>query len=193
MKKTFQNSATFRLTFLAIVTAMIIILQLLGSFIRFGPFSVSLVLLPIIVGVAYCGPLSGLWLGFVFGMVVILSGDAALFLDISPVGTFLTVLVKGMLCGLCAGLVYKLLEKVNRYAAVMVAAVVCPIVNTGVFLIGCRLFFWETVCEWAGDGDVTAYIFTGLVGVNFLFELASNLILSPVILRLINIRKKSAA
>lgn len=36
----------------AIVSAVVVVLQLLGSFIKFGTFSVSLVLVPIVIGAA---------------------------------------------------------------------------------------------------------------------------------------------
>ena len=55
------------LTGVAIFTAIVVVLQLLGSFVRFGPFSVSLVLIPIVVGAAMYGAGAGAWLGFVFG------------------------------------------------------------------------------------------------------------------------------
>ena len=121
---------------------------------------------------------------------MLLSGDAAAFLAIDVFGTIVTVLVKGIACGLAAGLVYKLLEKYNRYVAVVVAAIACPVVNTGVFLLGCLVFFMETVTEWAGGSNVGAYMITGLVGFNFLFELGTNMVLSPVVVRLLNIRNK---
>ncbi len=174
----------------AILTALVIVLQLMGAFIRFGMFSISLVLIPIVIGAATCGPKVSAWLGGVFGVVVLLSGDAAAFLAIDVGGTIFTVLVKGVACGLAAGWVYKLLEKYNRYVAVVVAAIACPVVNTGVFLLGCLVFFMETVTEWAGGSNVGAYMITGLVGFNFLFELGTNMILSPVVVRLLNIRNK---
>ena len=98
-----SQEKTRRLAGLALFTALIVILQLLGSFIRFGPVSVSLVALPIVVGAAVYGSAAGLWLGFVFGMVVLLSGDAAAFFAFSVPGTLLTVLVKGIACGGLAG------------------------------------------------------------------------------------------
>jgi len=176
----------------AVFTALVIILQLLGSFIRFGMFSVSLVLLPIIIGAATCRYKIGAWLGFVFGMAVLLSGDATAFLTIDYWGTIATVLVKGTLCGLLAGLTYKVLEKFNRYLAVMAAAIVCPIVNTGIFLLGCKLFFFETIKTWgaaAGFNNAVAYMFLGLAGGNFLFELGTNLILSPAVVRVLKLVK----
>lgn len=176
----------------AVFTALVIVLQFLGSFIRFGMFSISLVLLPIIVGAATCGYKIGAWLGFIFGVVVLLSGDATAFLTVNYWGTIITVLLKGALCGLAAGIVYKALSKYNQYLAVMAAAVVCPVVNTGIFLLGCNLFFLETIKNWgaaAGFNNVAAYMFLGLAGGNFLFELGTNLVLSPAAVRILKLTK----
>lgn len=186
-----QRINTRTLTGVAIFTAIVVVLQLLGSFIRFGTFSISLVLIPIVVGAAMYGVGAGAWLGFVFGLTVLLSGDAALFLGVNAFGTVLTVLAKGALAGLCAGLVYKVLEGKNRWLAVIAAAVVCPVVNTGIFLVGCNLFFMDTIKEWAGGTNVGVFMITGLVGLNFVFEMLVNIVLSPVVLRLIKIGKKS--
>ena len=177
----------------AILTALVIVLQLLGSFIRLGGmFSISLVLVPIVVGAAKCGVRIGGWLGFVFGVVVLLSGDAAAFLAVNVFGTIVTVLVKGILCGVAAGVVYKLFESKNQYLAVILAAIACPIVNTGVFFLGCVVFFMETVSEWGsalGFENAAQYMFLGLAGANFIAELVSNILLSPVILRILNLKK----
>ena len=176
-----SQEKTRRLAGLALFTALIVILQLLGSFIRFGPVSVSLVALPIVVGAAVYGSAAGLWLGFVFGMVVLLSGDAAAFFAFSVPGTLLTVLVKGIACGGLAGVVYAWLAQKNRTLA-------------GVFLLGCRIFFLPMLADMAqnlGFGDnVGRFMIIGLVGVNFLAELGINIVLSPVILRLIRIGRK---
>ena len=189
-----SQGKTRRLAGLALFTALIVILQLLGNFIRFGPVSVSLVALPIAVGAAVYGGAAGLWLGFVFGMVVLLSGDAAAFFAFSVPGTLLTVLVKGIACGGLSGLVYAWLAQKNRTLAAVTAAIVCPVVNTGVFLLGCRIFFMPMLADMAqnlGFGDnVGRFMIIGLVGVNFLAELGINIVLSPVILRLIRIGRK---
>ena len=193
-----QNNTgkTRKLTGIAIFTAIVIVLQLLGSFIRFGPFSISLVLIPIVVGAAMYGTAAGAWLGFIFGLVVLLSGDAAAFLGVNALGTIITVIAKGTLAGLCAGLVFRALVKTNTYVAVIVSAVVCPVVNTGVFLLGCLLFFMETINGWAaaaGFASASTYMIVGLVGLNFVFELLVNVVLSPVIVRIISIGKKGTA
>ena len=187
-----KRISTRTLTGVAIFTAIVVILQFLGAFVRFGPFSISLVLIPIVVGAALYGVWAGAWLGFVFGVVVLLSGDAGAFLAVNVLGTILTVLLKGTLCGLCAGLVYKALSK-WQLPAVVAAAVTAPVVNTGVFLLGCKLFFMDTIAAWAeglGFESVGKYMIFGLVGGNFLFEVLFNILLSPVIVRLIRIAAK---
>ena len=182
------------LTGAAMFTAIVVVLQFLGAAIRFGPFSISLVLIPIVVGAALYGPWVGAWLGFVFGLVVLLSGDAAAFMVISPLGTILTVLLKGTAAGCAAGALYRLLAAKNEWLAAIVAAIAAPVVNTGLFLVGCLLFFLPTITEWgtaAGFANVGSYMIFGLVGGNFLFEVLVNLILSPVIVRLIKLGQNS--
>lgn len=178
----------------AVLTALVIILQFMGSFIRFGMFSVSLVLVPIVIGAAMCGIKVAAWLGFVFGAVVLLSGDAAPFMSISLYGTVITVLAKGIGCGLAAGFVYKLLNEKSKYLAVMAASVVCPVVNTGIFLLGCAVFFLEGITPWAaaeGCKNVVEYMFLFLAGGNFIFELVTNLILGPAVTTILKAFKKS--
>lgn len=178
---------------IGLFTAIVVVLQFLGGGIKFGMFSLSLVLVPIVVGAAIYGWTAGAWLGFVFGGAVLLSGDAAAFLAINPLATVLVVLMKGTVCGLVAGLVYKLLANRSNAVAVCAAAVICPVVNTGIFLLGCQLFFLDTVAAWGaalGYENAAAYMFLGLAGVNFLIELGVNIVLAPVIVRLIKIGKR---
>lgn len=177
----------------AVLTALVIVLQFMGAFIRFGVFSVSLVLVPIVIGAATCSVGVSAWLGFVFGVIVLLSGDAAPFMSINMAGTVITVLVKGTACGAVAGVVYKLLAKWNSFAGVLGASLLCPIVNTGIFLLGCQLFFLDGITAWgteAGYTNVVAYMFLGLAGGNFIFELIINLILGPAAATLIKTIEK---
>ena len=182
---------TQKIVIMALFTAIVIALQVLGVFIRFGPFAISLVLMPIAIGAALLGALAGAWLGLVFGFVVLISGDAGAFLVINPAATVFVVLIKGALAGFVAGILYRAFESKNKTLAAIVAAVVCPLINTGVFILGCYIFFLPTLTEWgvaAGAVSVTAFIFLILVGANFLFELGVNIILSPAIVRLVQYR-----
>ena len=178
---------------IGLFTAIVVVLQLLGGGIRFGIFSISLVLVPIVVGSAVYGWQAGAWLGFSFGAAVLLSGDANAFMVVDPLATVLVVLVKGTLCGLIAGIVFKLFARGSRVLAVIAAGIACPVVNTGVFLLGCQFFFLPTISEWAlmyGYENAGTYMILGLAGINFLIELGTNIILAPVITQLIRQGKR---
>lgn len=191
------NGKTQKMTGLALFTAVIVVLQLVATFIRFGPFSITLALAPIIIGAALYGPLSGAYLGGVFGVVVlfacIVGWDAggAMLWSAQPLLTAVLCVGKGALAGLAAGGIYRALSKRNSTAATMAAALVSPVVNTGIFLLALYFPFHDFLVAWAsGAGaDIATYILTGLVGVNFVLELTVNLVLSSVVVRVVNARR----
>ena len=184
-----KNTKTQKIVGIGLFTAIIVVLQLLAATIKFGPFSITLVLAPIVIGAALYGIGAGAWLGLAFGVSVLISGDAAAFMTISPIGTVLTVLMKGMLAGLAAALVYKAIEGKNKTVAVVMAGIVSPIVNTGIFLAGCYIFFQEWLTAAFGTTGF-ATVVAGLVSVNFAVELGINMILASVIVRIIDIGRK---
>ncbi len=179
---------------MGMLTALVAVLQLFASVIRLGPFSITLTLVPIIIGAALYGWKAGAWLGFIFGVIVMFTPDVAAFMAISVPATLVTVLLKGTLAGLCAGLLYTAVEKKNRTAAVIVSGIAAPIVNTGVFLLGCFMFFMEIVNGMAAESgmaeNILLFVVTGMVGLNFLVELAINLVISSAVVFIIGIVKK---
>lgn len=189
-----KRLATETMVLGAMMTALVVILQCLATYTTFfGPFSTAVALVPIVIGAALCGTGVGAWLGLVFGGVVILTGNAALFLAFSVPGTIVTVLCKGMACGAAAGIVHKLLKKWNGIVAAIASAIVCPVVNTGVFLLGCSIFFMpfaDAIAETLQMNVSGMDLFFALAGANFLLELGMNLVLSPVIVKLISLAKK---
>ena len=192
-KRKIDHNKTVRLATAGILTAIVIIFQFIGASIKFGVFSISLVLIPIVIGAALGGKSVSTWLGFVFGVVVLLSGDATVFLTIDPFGTIVTVLVKGTLAGFAGGLAFEALKKTNTYFAVIISAILVPLTNTGVFLIGCRLFFFEAIRDWGidqGFESTLSYMFFGLAGLNFVFELLTNIILSPSVVGAVRMLSK---
>lgn len=190
-----MEQKTKKLVGIGLLTAIVVVLQALAVAIRpTGIFNISLVLVPIVVGAALYGYKAGAWLGFVFSMIVMFT-DTAAFMAISVPGTIITVLVKGTAAGLVAGLVYLSLEKKNRYLAVISAAIACPVVNTGLFLIGCVVFFMDTINGWAaaaGYASAGGYLIGAMVGVNFLIEMGVNIVLSSAIMRIIGFGKKNS-
>ena len=181
-----------KLVGIGLLTALVAVVYFLTMGITVGPFNITFALIPIVVGAALYGWAAGGWLGLVFGAMVLFTGGANAFLMINVPGTIITVLVKGAAAGLVPGLIYKALENKNRWAATICAAAAAPIVNTGIFLLGCLAFFMDTISEWAAGVGVESagvYMVTAFVGVNFLVELGANLLLSSVIVRIVDIVK----
>lgn len=178
---------------LGLLTAIVVVLQLFASQIKIGGmFSITLCLAPIAIGAALYGWKGGVWLGFAFGLVVMFT-DTTLFFPINPAGTIITVMAKGMLAGLAAGLLFKPLSKKSDIFAVIVCGIVVPLVNKAIFVAGCAVFFLDTVKTWASGAEATslvAYLFFGMTGFNFLVELGVNLVLSTAIVRIIQIGRK---
>lgn len=182
------------LTGMGLLTAVVIVLQFVCLALRpTGFFNITLCLVPIVVGAALYGVKAGAWLGFVFGVIVTIT-DSAAFMVINIPATIAVCIIKGLLAGLAAGAVYKLLEKKNAYAAAVTAGIVCPVVNTGVFALGCLAFFMPTIAEWglaAGFENAVAFLFVGVITTNFFIELAVNLVLSSAVVAIVKVVKKS--
>ena len=186
MNNTKQKMSTQTLVLGAVLTALVILLQYISMAIRFGTFSITLSLTPIVIGAVSCGIGMGAWLGLVFGVTVLLTGDAAPFWVVSMWGTFATVILKGIAAGVIPALAYKLFKNKNKTFASAFSAILSPIANTGVFLIGCVIFFIPTLIEWYGN--VTAFLVT-IFSFNFVIEMVLNIVLTPVVIRLLSIKK----
>ncbi len=192
MEKTKKRS-TRTMVVGALLTALVFILQFMGGAIRIGTFSFSLVLIPIVIGAITCGKGIGAWLGFIFAIAVFATGDASFFMGFNPAGTVITVLLKGILCGFVSGLVYELIYKAFSakknicHIASIIAAIVCPLVNTGIFLLGCRIFLMDAVAHLAGGANVGEFMIFGLVGINFICEMAVNIFFAPAVSHIVRV------
>ena len=182
------------MTGIALLMALVVVMQFISGIIPpVAGFPISLVLVPIVLGSAMYGISGGAILGAVFGIIVYINcvngmdpGGAMVF-QASPVLCFLVVMGKGILAGVAAGAVYKLLKNRNGYLAMLLAAIVCPVVNTGTFIVCMLLFFKDILAAWANGGDIAAYILSGLILVNFVPELIINVVFSPVLQRVYHI------
>lgn len=196
MAKSMSRDSLQRMTGLSIFTAVIGLLTVLCTFIRFGPFSITLALAPVIIGGAVYGMKAGAYLGGVFGLVVLLTGvfgwdggTVMLLMGQNALGCIAICLGKGMAAGWASAAIYKLLEKKSGKAASVAAAVVCPVVNTGLFICGMFVFFMSTLEAWAGGMNVVYFAIIGLTGINFIVELVVNLALSSAITGIIRYGK----
>lgn len=179
-----MNTQLKKMTGTALLMALVVVLQLLGGSIPpVGGFTISLVLIPIVLGAALYGPKTGALLGATFGVVVVVGcvtgtdvGGAMVF-QANPILCILVVLGKGILAGFSSGMIYSKLKQKNAVLAMTLAAAACPVVNTGVFVFCMATFFMEVLAAWAG-GNVLGYVLSGLVLCNFVPELVINLVFS---------------
>ena len=179
---------------MAIFTAIVVVLQVLATALgRLGLTPPSLVLIPIVIGAAVYGTKAGAWLGTVFGIVVLLAGVTGVDLftagmwNFNPFATAAICIVKGVLAGVVSGFVYRLLSGKKQLLAAIAAAILCPIVNTGLFLLGATVFFRDYLMQtYAVEAAAfVGFLFLGLIGVNFLIEMVINILLSPAVVRIL--------
>ncbi len=194
------SSKTLKLTQVALLAALVAVLQVVSYSIKIGTFNLSLVLIPIVVGGALFGAKTGALLGFVFGVVVTvgcvtgMDGGGNILWNVNPLLTALTCLVKGTAAGFVGGAIATALQRRNEgFLGVLLSAIAVPIVNTGLFCGAMWFFFRPTLTEWAGGQDLATYVFIGLIGINFLIEFGINLILSPTCERIVQAIRKVKA
>lgn len=196
------NKQTLRTVQLALLVALVVALQVISALIPpiGGAVSITLTLVPVVVGGILLGKRSGAILGFAFGLIVMINCVAALdpggniLWNVNPFFTALVCFVKGIAAGFVPAFLYETVcgksEKVDsgrKFAATVVAAISAPIVNTGLFVSGMFLLFKDTLYAWAGGTDIVMYVLFGLAGLNFLVEFIINIILSPAIVRITDI------
>ena len=193
---------TLRLVQLALLAAIIVVLQQIVIPLP-GGLTLSLVLVPIVVGAVLYGPSAGAVLGGVFGVVVTVlvmtarAGDLSTMMWVAnPLVTALICVTKGVAAGWAAGLVAKAFKK-HAFVGIILAAAVAPIVNTGIFLLGMLTVFRDVMMTFAenigmGGTGVIYFAVVVLVGINFIVEFAANLILSPTIAAIVKAIRKTA-
>ena len=168
-----------------ILVGIEIVLQIIGNYINPGFANINLSLIPIAIGAVMYGPLVGGFLGLVCGVMVLISPSTMqVFMPISPVGTIFTCILKTTLAGVVAGLVVKLFKPEKKIYGVILASILIPVINTGIFSIFCLLFF-KPILEGMVTSSPEVYsnigvaLIVGVIGINFILEVISTVILTP--------------
>ena len=193
-----QMFSAKNIAYFSVLLALVVVLQTCGGFFQIAGLSLSFVLVPIVLGGILLGWIAGALLGFAFGFIVLMYGvagaepfTAALLAD-SPLMTVLICLVKGTAAGIVPALLYRLIAPKNTLVAAFVAAVSAPVVNTGLFIVGC-LMITGTISGFTAHGtmpEILYFLFIGCAGWNFLIEFAINLVLAPALHRVVLVVEK---
>ena len=197
-----RKNTTLALVQFALLTALTMVLHFSGIAIPAFGTKISLVLIPLALCAMLLGPAHGAVLGFIYGATVYISLGVmhmdpftAFLFDSSPVVTALICTLKTTAAGLLAGLAYRILKQKNEWVAVFVAAAIVPTVNTGLFVLGCICImgtidaYIATIPDLSGVSAIY-FIMILCAGVNYLLELAANIIFAPALERIIKVVKK---
>ncbi len=199
-----KNEKTLRLCTLGMFTALILLLSFTPlGYIKAGPVDITLLVIPVAVGVALLGSSGGLVLGAVFGITSLIQAvsgmspfGAALF-GYSPFYTVIVCLVPRILMGLIAGLLVDGISKSNKggkneLAISIVSAVAAPVLNTILF-VGCLLLlFWQSdyIQGFAAGKSVLPFA-AAFVGINGIIEAVVSAVVSTTVSRaLFTVRRR---
>lgn len=199
-----QRQKTLELVQLAMLAALVVVLQIISALIPpiAGMVSITLTLIPVVIGAILFDKKGGAILGLTFGLIVMINCITGLdpggniLWNTNPLLTALICLVKGVLAGFVPAAVYSAIcnkremTSTKKLFTTMLAAMLAPIVNTAIFVAGMLLFFMDTLTVWAGGQALIVYILVGLAGLNFLIEFIINIILTPAIIRIVDIVKR---
>ena len=186
---------------MAVLLALVIVLQGALGTIMIGAVQLNFTLIPIVLGAILYGPAVGGILGFACGLVVLIQvmmGGSPFYMVIwtnTPFVTTLTCLVKTTVAGVVAGWLFRILSKKYTLIGVFVASATVPILNTGLFILGCLcmndsiVLFQNMLPDFIGMNPFI-FILVVLVTFNFFVELTINLVLSPMLYRVIGIVDK---
>ena len=181
------------IAYIAVLVALVVVLQVFGGYLTIAGLSLNLALIPIILGAILFGPLWGAVLGFICGLIIFIYGvtgqEAFTFyiFGVNPVVTTILCFIKTTVAGLVAGFVYRPIAKKNKIVAVFVASALVPIINTGIFAVGCFIILDTIVAYLKNVGlDTTGMsagyiVFAVVITWNFFIELLTSLILAPAV------------
>ena len=195
-----KNTNTKTLTRVALLVAIELVMKLVGlGSVPAGPLYMSFLTLPIAVGAITMGPAVGALLGGVFGAVSFydaITGASAMtgaLFQVSPLNTFILCVGMRVLMGLCCGLIFKALQKLDksRTWSYILSAMTAPALNTLFFMGYIVLVFYNTDFVQglvASKGASNPLMFVVLlVGVQGVIEAAACGVLGAVICKALSV------
>ena len=201
MIKSNRREKNLKMIQLALLSALVVIVQIYFAAVRVGPVNLNFSLVPIVIAGIFIGPIGGLTVGVISGVTTIIqvftAGDVfnVLLVSHNAIATAVICVLKAGLAGLLSGLSYKFMQKFTKNAAInaILPSIICPLANTTIFCLGMLIFFqkgFENDPNFAISPDNFVYFIIVTVAlVNFLFELLTTLIVSPLVTKALSSTK----
>ena len=190
---------TVRMVQIALLMALEVVLTLL--YIPVGTINLNFGLVPIVIAAIFLGPIAGALIGCVSGVVTAVqvltvpSFFNTFLITVNPIAACVISVIKTAVAGLMVGFVYRFMNRLCKYSWInsLLASVVCPIVNSGIFAVGMFAFFSDALLADATlstlGSSVLAIVFVGLIGVNFIVEFIVTALISPALCKTITAAK----
>lgn len=177
--------------YLAILVALVVVLQMFASAVPVFGITLNFSLIPIALAGILLGVLGGAIVGFASGMVTFITcaimgmePSTAYLFQTSPVILTIVCLGKTTLAGVVAGLLYRPIARKNKVVAACVSSLLVPVVNTGIYMLG-MVLMKEDVAAFCGFTESTASaVFIGvfaIIWLNFVLEMAVTILLTPAV------------
>jgi uncharacterized membrane protein len=178
-----MSERILKLVQLSFLTAILIVMSLTPlGYLKIGIISITLLMIPVVIGAIVCGAGGGAFLGFVMGITSLLQcitgADAlgALLWAENPLGTIFMTVPTRILAGLLPGLLFAALFKTKFPKMILYSgtALIGSLLNTILFLGVLLLIFGnnETVIEvfnFSG-GSIVLYILKTIAATNGMIE-----------------------
>ena len=181
------------IAYFAALVALLVVLQLFASAIPMFGVTLNFSLIPIVLGGIFFGMWGGGLMGLISGLLTFLvtavmgrEPSTAFLFQASPVLLTLTCILKTTVAGFMAGLLYRLIAKKSPIAASYVSALVVPVLNTGLYLLGI-VFMKDAASEFLGTEATAEAVFIAvflMIWLNFVLEVVINVLFAPAICRI---------
>ncbi len=185
--KRVRQAKTLILTQNAVLASIVVLMAFTPiGYLRLGAVEMTFIMLPVAVGAITLGEKSGAFLGLVFGISSFIqcfgmSPFGAALLQINPIYTFIMCLVPRVLMGYLCGVIYKLLAKVKKGLATVIASFCAPVINTALFMTSLILFFGKSdyiMSLRAGSENIWTFLIA-FVGINGVMEIVTTTLIAP--------------
>lgn len=133
----------------AILAALILLMAFTPlGYLRIGPLSLTLLMIPVTVGAVVMGPGAGACLGCLFGLTSFAQcfmGDilGSILVAQNVLLTFLVCVGSRTMAGFLCGLIYRLFRRKGSFASLVVSNLAGSLLNTAFFLGLLALCFWN--------------------------------------------------
>ena len=159
------GKSTLMLAQMGVLIAIMLIFHLTGiGYLKVGVFSLTIMMVPVLIGAITMGPIAGAVLGAVFGASVLILPETQFFIGINPLGTVAVCVGVRVFVGALCGFLFKWFSRFDRIGSWSYGAsgLIAALLNTLLMMTGLALVFGSNA-EFNPESTGTIALFIGLI------------------------------